>query len=85
MLNLQVTFLKLQMLELVNVYRKTSKFKATWRNFMYEKGVGAMHGKVAVTVTRLQKLTGSLKEDLKDLDGELTESLLRDVLVSVAD
>lgn len=79
----QISFLKSQMLALGNEYRQASDFKALWRGFAYEKGEDGKYQRVLRSVTRLQKLTESLKADLKDLDVELTKDLLRDVLDSV--
>jgi len=79
----QISHLKTEMLELVEKYKSTLNFEAAWRNFVYEKRADGKLGKVDGSVSRLQKLRGSLKADLQELDSDLTDSLIRDVLVSV--
>jgi len=79
----QIALLKLHMVALAKTYSHVSDFKSLWRGFTYEKGSHGSYQRVLGSVTRLQKLTGSLKSDLNDLDMQLTEPLMRDVLESV--
>jgi len=78
----QIDLLKSHMVALGKWYTKVD-FKSLWRGFTYERGEDGKYQRVLGSVTRIQKLTGSLESDLKDLDVNLTEQLVRDVLESL--
>jgi len=79
----QINILKSHMVALAKLYSELSDFKSLWRGFRYKKGVDGEYQRVIGSVTRLEKLKGSLKSALEDLDVKLTENLLRDVLESI--
>jgi len=83
--NSQVPHLKLEMSTLANKYKGSVNFDTLWRNFVYVKGEDGKIKMVDGSVSRLEKLNGSLKADLQDLDDKLSETLVSNALLSVSD